>query len=80
MEKEQYRSVIRFLFLKGKLRNESKERWDAAPENKRNCETTSEQCLTLFERNPKDFLRRFLTVDETWIHWYTQWTLPGEQA
>ena len=40
------------------------------PDNKRKCETTSEQCLTLFKRNPKEFLRRFLTVDETWIQWY----------
>jgi len=37
---------------------------------------------------PKEFLRRFVTVDETWIHWYTpetkeqskQWTSPGEPA
>jgi len=44
--------------------------------------------LTLFQRNPKEFLRRFVTVDETWIHWYTpetkeqskQWTSPGEPA
>jgi len=58
------------------------------PDNKRNRETTSEQCLTLFKRNPKEFLHRFVTVDETWIHWYTpetkeqskQWTLPGEPA
>ncbi|XP_014485173.1 PREDICTED: uncharacterized protein LOC106749835 [Dinoponera quadriceps] len=58
------------------------------PDNKRNRETTSEQCLTLFKRNPKEFLRRFVTVDETWIHWYTpetkeqskQWTSPGERA
>jgi len=58
------------------------------PDNKRNRETTSEQCLTLFERNPKEFLRRFVTVAETWIHWYTpetkeqskQWTSPGEAA
>jgi len=58
------------------------------PDNKRNRETTSEQCLTLFKRNPKEFLRRFVTVDETWIHWYTpetkeqskQWTSPGEPA
>jgi len=41
------------------------------PDNKRIRETTSEQCLTLFKRNPKEFLRRFVTVDETWIHWYT---------
>ena len=38
------------------------------PDNKRNCETTSEQCLMLFKRNRKEFLRRFVTVDETWIH------------
>ena len=58
------------------------------PDNKRNRETTSEQCLTLFKRNPKEFLRRFVTVDETRIHWYTpetkeqskQWTSPGERA
>jgi len=29
MEKEQYRSVIRFLFLEGKSRSEIKERFDA---------------------------------------------------
>jgi len=58
------------------------------PDNKRNRETTSEQCLTLFKRNPKEFLRRFVTVDETWSHWYTpetkeqskQWTSPSEPA
>jgi len=41
------------------------------PDNKRNRETTSEQCLTLFKRSPKEFQRRVVTVDETWIHWYT---------
>jgi len=57
-------------------------------DNKRNRETTSEQCLTLFQRNLKEFLRCFVTVDETWIHWYTpetkkqskQWTSPVEPA
>ena len=38
------------------------------PDNERNRETTSEQCLTLFKRNRKEFLRRFVTVDKTWIH------------
>lgn len=166
MEKEQYRSVIRFLFLEGKSRSEIKERLDAvygdssrsmatvknwfnefqrgrtsvfdeprpgAPktattennvtkihdlvladrrlkvceiaetvaiskdrvghilhenlgmrklsarwvprlltaDNKRIRVTTSEQCLTLFKRNPKKFFRHFVTVNETWIHWYT---------
>jgi len=41
------------------------------PVSKRTRETSSEQCLTLFKRNPKEFLPRFVTVDETWIHWYT---------
>ena len=57
-------------------------------DNKRNSETTSVQCLMLFKRNPKEFLRRFVTVDETWIHWYTpetkeqskQWISLGERA
>jgi len=43
---------------------------------------------TLLKRNQKEFLRRFVTVDETWIHWCTpetkeqskQWTSPGEPA
>ena len=42
----------------------------------------------LFKKNSKEFLRRFMTVDETWIHWYTpetkkqlkQWTSPGKRA
>ena len=25
----------------------------------------------MFKRNPKEFLRRFVTVDETWIQHYT---------
>ena len=57
-------------------------------DNERNRETTSELCLTLFNRNSKEFLRRFMTVDETRIHWYTpeikeqskQWTSSGERA
>ena len=38
---------------------------------KRNRMTTSEHCLDMFKPNPKEFLRRFVTVDETWIHHYT---------
>jgi len=42
----------------------------------------------MFKRNPKEFLRRFVTVYETWIHHYTpetkeqskQWTKSGESA
>ena len=29
--------------------------------------TTSIECLALFNRNKNEFLRRFVTVDETWI-------------
>ena len=47
--------------------------------------TTSEQNLTHLNHNPKEFLRRFVTMDETWIHRYTpesregskQWVKPG---
>ena len=28
----------------------------------------SERCLKLFTRNKKDFLRRYITMNETWIH------------
>uniref|UniRef100_T1HM88 Tc1-like transposase DDE domain-containing protein n=1 Tax=Rhodnius prolixus TaxID=13249 RepID=T1HM88_RHOPR len=42
----------------------------------------------LFQKNPQDFKRRFVTVDETWIHHYTpetkeqskQWVTKGESA
>jgi hypothetical protein len=31
----------------------------------------SEQCLERFNKNKTDFLRLFITMDETWIHHYT---------
>jgi hypothetical protein len=42
----------------------------------------SEQCLERFNKNKTDFVCRFITMDETWIHHYTpeskqqskQWT------
>lgn len=35
----------------------------------------------MFNRNPKEFLRRFVTVDETWIHYCTpEMISPGERA
>ncbi|XKL62660.1 hypothetical protein PGB90_002493 [Kerria lacca] len=37
-------------------------------DHKRNRVTTSKECLAMFNRNPDEFLRRFVTVDETWIH------------
>ena len=34
----------------------------------------SQYNLDMLKRNPKEFLRRFVTVDETWIHQYTSET------
>jgi hypothetical protein len=31
----------------------------------------SEQCLERFNKNKTDFVRRFIAMDETWIHRYT---------
>jgi histone-lysine N-methyltransferase SETMAR len=31
----------------------------------------SEQCLEHFNKNKPDFVHRFITMDETWIHCYT---------
>jgi hypothetical protein len=57
-------------------------------DNKRDRMATSKQSCDLFKRNPKEFLRRFVTVDETWIHHYMpemkeeskRWTSPGKQV
>lgn len=48
----------------------------------------SEVMLALFRCNAADFLRRHITVDQTWIHYYTsktkrqssQWVFKGEWA
>ena len=50
--------------------------------------TTSEQNFAYFNRNPKEFLRRFVTMDETWVNHYTlelrkgskQWVESGKNA
>ena len=47
----------------------------------------SERCLELFRRYKPNFLRRYVTMDETWIHHYTseskrssgEWTAVGEK-
>ncbi|GBP09164.1 Histone-lysine N-methyltransferase SETMAR [Eumeta japonica] len=57
-------------------------------DHKRNRVTTSKECLAMFSRNPDEFLRRFVTVDETWIHHNTpetkeqskQWVSRGERG
>ncbi|QQP51227.1 Mariner transposase, partial [Caligus rogercresseyi] len=46
----------------------------------------SEKCLAMFKRNKLEFLRRYVTMDETWIHHFTpeskrssfEWTATGE--
>jgi histone-lysine N-methyltransferase SETMAR len=50
--------------------------------------TISKHCLELFKHNPSEFLRRFITVDETWVHHFTpeskqqskQWIEAGSSA
>ena len=57
-------------------------------DHKRARVVASEQCLGMFQRNSKEFLRRYVTVDETRIHYYTpetknqpkMWTGLGESA
>ena len=39
-------------------------------ENKHNRVVDSQAILVFFRRNPEEFLRRSITVDETWIHHY----------
>lgn len=55
------------------------------PDHKRTRLLTSRDNLALFEQNPDDFLQRFVTMDETWVHHYQpeskeqskQWKRPG---
>ena len=50
--------------------------------------TTLEPNLPDFNRNLKEFLRRFVVMDKTWVHHYfpesrdgsKQWVKPGESA
>ena len=39
--------------------------------NKHNRVVDFEDILVLFRRNPDEFLCRYITADETWIHYYT---------
>lgn len=55
-----------------------------AADQKRIRINVSTECLGMFNRSPSDFLRRFVTVDDTWIHRYApetdQWVEPGGSA
>ena len=41
------------------------------PDQKQQRVEDSERCLKLFKRGKKDFLLRYVTMTETWIHHYT---------
>ena len=57
-------------------------------EQKQCREDVSAECLIKFRSNKAEFLRRFITMDETWVHHVTpetkeqskQWTARGESA
>ena len=38
-------------------------------DHKRDRVVASQQCFGMFQPNLKEFLRRYVTVDETWIHY-----------
>ena len=40
-------------------------------DQKRTRMAISEKCLERFNKNKTDFVRRFIAMDETWIHHYT---------
>ena len=57
-------------------------------EQKQRREDASIECFAIFHSNKADFLRRFITMDQTWAHYFTpetkkqskQWTERGELA
>ncbi|KAM8718685.1 hypothetical protein ACLKA7_001404 [Drosophila subpalustris] len=56
------------------------------PEQKQQRIDESKSCLDMFTRNKSEFLRRYITMDETWIHHFTpesnrqsaEWHAAGE--
>ena len=54
--------------------------------DQKQCVNNSECCLQLFQYNKKEFLHKYVTMDETWIHHFTpesnlqssEWTAAGE--
>ena len=56
------------------------------PDQKQERVKDSERCLELFKQGKKDSLRRYVTINETWIHHYTpepkrsssEWTAATE--
>ncbi|KAM8702311.1 hypothetical protein ACLKA7_004975 [Drosophila subpalustris] len=58
------------------------------PEQKQQRIDESKSCLDMFTRNKSEFLRRYITMDETWIHHFTpesnrqsaDWHAAGEKT
>lgn len=56
------------------------------PEQKQQRIEDSKSCLAIFQRHKSEFLRRYITMDETWIHHFTpesnrqsaEWRATGE--
>ena len=54
--------------------------------DQKQCANDSEHCLQLFQHNKKEFLHKYVMMDETWIHHFTpesnqqsaEWTVAGE--
>ena len=40
-------------------------------EQKQRRENDSTECLPMFHSNKADFMRRFITIDETYVHYFT---------
>ena len=57
-------------------------------DQKRQRVNDSERCLQLFQHNKKEFLHKYVTMDETWIHHFTlesnqqsaEWTAASESC
>ena len=57
-------------------------------DKKQQCIDDSERCLKLFQHNKKEFLYKYVTMDEIWIHHFNpelnrqlaEWTATGESC
>ena len=46
-------------------------KWLPRDDQKQQRIDASEKCLALLNRNKMEFYRRYVTMDETWLHYYT---------
>ncbi|KAG5307111.1 SETMR methyltransferase, partial [Acromyrmex insinuator] len=79
MEKNEFRAVIKHLYMiieYKKVISKMGARLFIV-DYKRDRVTISKQCLEMFQCNPDEFLRRFITVEETWIHYFR---FPSKQT